>query len=88
MKILAPALILALAACSSSPHSSAEERPIAKAPTGQQTSTQQAQNLGNKNVGGGQVSEAPAVAAPAIDPSRRFEYVDVTIEMGKLVNNP
>jgi len=80
MKALAPLLILALGACMSFPQ---EDRAIAKAPTGQQTTTQQAANLQNKNISqNGTVAETPAANPPEIDPTRRFEYADVTVDLG------
>jgi len=80
MRTLIPALILALGACTSGPE---ENRPIAKAVTGQQTSTDQAKSLQKSNVSpNGTVAETPATTPPQIDTTRHLEYADVTVALG------
>src|SRR6185369_10202695 len=80
MRTLIPALILSLGACTSAPE---EGRPIAKAVTGQQSSTDQAKNLQKTNVSpNGAVAETPAATPPVIDTTRHLEYADVTVALG------
>lgn len=80
MKRLVPALLLALGACMSTPE---ESRPIAAAPTGQQTSSDLTKKLGQTNVSpNGTVTEAPAPKPTEIDSTRRLEYADVTVSLG------
>lgn len=81
MKPWIPALLLALGACSASPET--ESRPIAKAATGQQTSSDLAKKLQQNNVSpNGAVAETPASKPPEIDTTRHLEYVDVTVALG------
>src|SRR5262245_4697839 len=84
MRLLAPALMLALAACSAPAPSSGDERPIARVVTGRDTSTELAQKFKEKNVAAtdGEVTKAPGSATPEIDTTRRFEYADVTVDLG------
>src|SRR5215831_344856 len=82
MKNLVPALILALAACSTPSPSTGDDRPIARAVTGQMTTSEQAQKLKDKNIGGGDVVETPGSKVPEIDTTRRLEYADVTVALG------
>src|SRR5690242_877887 len=75
MKPFVPALLLALGACVGAPE---ENRPIAKAPTGQQTSSDLAKKLDQQNISpDGKVAETPdGPKPPEIDSTRRFEYAD------------
>jgi len=80
MRTLVPALLLALGACMGTPE---EARPIAKAPTGQQTSSDVAKKLQQTNVSpNGAVAETPATKPPEIDTVRHLEYADVTVALG------
>src|SRR5262245_37417488 len=84
MRNLIPALFLALGACFSTP---AEDRPIAGAVNGQNTPTNQAGKLKDMNVGSDQTGTVAETASagpkpPAIDPTRRFEYAEVTVDIG------
>jgi len=83
MKTLAPALLLALSACAGLSTSSDQDRPIAAAVSGQQTSAQQSKKLSELNLGvDGNVTDTPGSKTPEIDPTRRFEYAEVTVELG------
>jgi hypothetical protein len=82
MKTLLATLLLALAACSAPP-SSGMDQPIARVVSGTATSSDQAKQLGEMNLGkNAQVSDTPTVRAPAIDTTRRFEYAEVTVDLG------
>jgi len=90
MRHLIPALVLALGACQAAP----ENRPIAGAVNGQKTSTDQSKKLDEMNVrpddrrgpvtgaDGKVVDDAPTNKPPEIDATRRFEYAEVTVDVG------
>jgi hypothetical protein len=91
MKSLVPALLLALGACGHlTTGTDTADRPIAKSPSGQLTSSQQTQRLQEQGVSGTPrpntpseplntgASEKPLV----IDTTKRFEYADVYTDLG------
>src|SRR5262245_54918339 len=85
-----PLLLLALGACghmSMSPDDHSDGAAIAKAPSGQTTTSQQAQQLKAQGVvdNPGATSDTAGLSAmknPAVDPSKKFEYVDVYTSLG------
>jgi hypothetical protein len=82
MKTLTPTLLLALAACSAPPPT-ASSQPIARVVSGTATTSDQAAQLATTNAGqNAAVTNTPTVPAPAIDPTRRFEYAEVTVDLG------
>ena len=86
MKKALPLLLLALGACGNLSMSE-EPRPIAKSPTGQQTSSQQVQELRSQGVvdNPGATSDTAGLRAAqtlATDPNKKLEYVDVYTELG------
>jgi hypothetical protein len=91
MRNLTPALLLALGGCSWMFPTVSEDRPIAGAVGGQTTSTPQAGEMvrpPDKNTpvtepgGSAATTTPPTVATPAVDPTRRFEYAEVTVDLG------
>jgi hypothetical protein len=86
LKALIPALLLALAACGGSfrpqttQDDASRDQRIAKA--GVQSNSAQTTRLKEQKVVDAPVTDAPGSSTPEIDSSRRFEYVDVTVELG------
>jgi hypothetical protein len=98
MKKLTPALLLTLGACSWMFPQMTEDQGAAGAPVGQPTSTTSpAPRVGELSApppnkgstvtepGGTSTSTtptAPTSTPPAVDPTRRFEYAEVTVDLG------
>src|SRR6185436_1746278 len=81
MKKLVPVVLLALGACAAPP-GSGDDRPIARVAAGGQSSSQQMSKLKGQNVADAPISDTPGSKTPEIDSTRRFEYADITVELG------
>lgn len=80
MRNLIPALILTLGGCIPT---MTQDRPIAGAVQGQPATGSPTPNSGETSAPpDGKATSAPTVKPPEIDATRRFEYAEVTVDLG------